>query len=64
MNAYEFYKKYGRDHCKLIAEDSGTTLEYFLQLAYKQRRPSRKLAVRLEESSKRKMKAVELLLGD
>ena len=63
MDAREYLKSNGRAHCKLVAEQAGTTLAYFEQIAYGFRRPSVSLAKRLDEASKGALHAQQLVFA-
>jgi len=47
MDARGYLDKYGRDKARVVAEEAGTNLAYFEQLACGFRRPSYELAERL-----------------
>lgn len=47
-----------------IAERAGTTVEYLLQIKYGKRKPSRKLALKIEEASGGRIKKMDLLFPD
>lgn len=61
MNAKEFYDEYGRAECKRVAEKAGTTLEYFLQFVYGQRRPGYELAEKLVQASDNRLDLAALM---
>ena len=61
MNANEFYVKFGREECARIAQEAGTTIEYFEQLIYGQRRPSFDLAEKLCAASSGRMDTLSLM---
>jgi hypothetical protein len=44
-----------------IAEKAGTTVEYLLQIKYRQRRPSPELASKIEEASDFQISKIDLL---
>ena len=48
MNARTYLHQYGRDAAEKLAQQAGTNLFYFKQIAYGARRPSPKLATALE----------------
>ena len=61
MNAKEFYDEYRREECKRVAEAAGTTLEYFLQFVYRQRRPGYELAKKLVQASDNRLDLTALM---
>jgi len=61
MDAKTFFDKFGRDEAKRIAEEAGTTIEYFSQIAHGHRRPSVKLAKKLVTSSANRLSFLALL---
>lgn len=61
MDAKTYIQEQGRESAKKVAEDAGTTFEYFNQIAYGHRRPSIKLAQKLVASSNGKLEFVALL---
>lgn len=61
MNAKQYLDTVGREKAAQVAIEAGTTMEYFLHIAYGYRRPSFELAERLVAASKNKMQLVPLL---
>lgn len=61
MNAKQFKDLYGQERAEEVAQKAGTSLAYFLQLAYGHRRPSIELAKRLVEASDNDLDFVSLL---
>lgn len=61
MDAQAFLEKHGPERCEEIARKSGTTLQYFRQIACGHRRPSPELAKDFVEHSGGEMDLVSLL---
>lgn len=61
MNAKQFYDEYGAKECERVALAAKTTLGYFLQFVYGQRRPGFELAQRLVEASDNRLELIALL---
>lgn len=55
MNAKHFIDTYGKDEAIRIAEQAGTTFEYFRHIAYGNRSASPKLAKKLVEASEHRL---------
>jgi len=55
MDAKTFYTEFGEDESKRISESAGTTLEYFKQVMYGNRKFSPKLAVKVVVASEGRM---------
>jgi hypothetical protein len=51
MDANSFYKLHGREVCAEVADEAGTNIEYFSQIAYGHRRASVDLAHKLVGAS-------------
>ncbi len=62
MDAKTFLDTYGREEAERVAVAAGTNFAYFYQIALGHRRPSVKLAVKLEHASDGRMTFTELLL--
>ena len=60
MNAKDFLKEYGTEKASAVAKKAGTSLGYIQCIAYKNRRPSPELAMRLEKASKGIIKRADL----
>lgn len=60
MNARDFLTKAGTEKAEAVAQKAGTTLGYLQCIAYKNRRPSPELAMRLETASNGAMKRSDL----
>jgi hypothetical protein len=61
MDARAFYQKHGRKRCVRVAEKSGTTIGYFMQIACGHRRPSPELADEFVRHSGGEMDLMSLL---
>jgi hypothetical protein len=61
MDAKTFLKTWGRQEAERVAEAAGTNYAYFYQIALGHRRPSVKLAERLERASDGRLGFAELL---
>lgn len=55
MNAKHFIDTYGKDESTRIAQQAGTTFEYFRHIAYGNRSASPKLARKLVEASEHRL---------
>lgn len=64
MNAKTFLDTYGKSEAQHVAESAGTTYQYFLQLASRNRWPSSKLAKRLVVASGGRLDFIALLDRD
>lgn len=60
MDAKTFYNEFGEDEAKRVSEDAGTTLEYFKQVMYNNRKFSHKLAVKIVVASEGRMTRARL----
>jgi hypothetical protein len=56
MDAKSFYLKHGREVSAEVAEEAGTNIEYFSQIAYGHRRASVDLAHKLVAASEKKIR--------
>jgi DNA-binding transcriptional regulator YdaS (Cro superfamily) len=55
MDAKTFYSEFGEGESKRVSEAAGTTLEYFKQVMYDNRKFSPKLAVKIVVASEGRM---------
>ena len=55
MDAKTFYSQFGEDESKRVSIAAGTTLEYFKQVMYDNRKFSPKLAVKIVVASEGRM---------
>jgi hypothetical protein len=61
MDALEYLKLHGEEHCDAVAKGAGTTLVYFKQIAYRHRLPSVKVARNLERETDGALNAADLV---
>ena len=61
MTALEFLKAKGDAETEIVAKRAGTTLAYFKQIAYRNRRPSAELAQALASASDGALDAATLV---
>ena len=61
MTALEFMRTRGEPATEALAIRAGTTLAYFKQIAYRHRRPSAELAIKLAAESNGGLDAADLV---
>jgi len=60
MDAKSFFIEFGEEEAKRVSKQAGTSLEYFKQVMYGNRKFSHKLAMKIESASDERMTRAEL----